>query len=323
MARARTIKPGYFTNDLLAECDPLARILFAGLWTVADRDGRMVCRPARIKAQVLPYDDCDIDELLWQLQRRRFVVIYEVDGVRYLQIEGFARHQNPHPREVSESIPEPTAESEVTESREKVLPSHVKALPSSGESGTSNALSPFPIPLSPLPSPVSLLPSALSVGSSDMRDAQSKRRTRSNDPLSWNVDDEWVGITDADRADWAEAFPAVDIDAKLKGLTLWLKANPKKAKKSRWRSWLLGRLREEQDKGGTRTAGATTERRGPSRAHIPEDAHPDDEHMWFMTNGWTPRLIPIYRTRDGRERWRNGDYIDEETSQEHADENDE
>jgi hypothetical protein len=156
-----------------------------------------------------------------------------------------------------------------------------------------------------------------------MRDAQSKRRTRSNDPLSWNVDDEWVGITDADRADWAEAFPAVDIDAKLKGLTLWLKANPKKAKKSRWRSWLLGRLREEQDKGGTRTANASTERRGPSRAHIPEDAHPDDEHMWFMTNGWTPRLIPIYRTRDGRERWRNGDFIDEETSQEHTDENDE
>jgi len=45
--------------------------------------------------------------------------------------------------------------------------------------------------------------------------------------------------------------------------------------------------------------------------------------MWFMTNGWTPRLIPIYRTADGRERWRNGDFIDEETSQEHTDENDE
>ena len=156
-----------------------------------------------------------------------------------------------------------------------------------------------------------------------MRSAQSKRRRKPDDPLSWNVDDEWVGITDADRADWAEAFPAVDIDAKLKGLTLWLKANPKKAKKSRWRSWLLGRLREEQDKGGTRTAGASTERRGPPTGHIPKDAHPDEHYKWYMTNGWTPRQIPIYRTVDGRERWLNGDFIDEETSQEHADENDE
>jgi uncharacterized protein YdaU (DUF1376 family) len=159
--------------------------------------------------------------------------------------------------------------------------------------------------------------------SSDMRSAQSKRRRKPDDPLSWNVDEGWVGITDADRADWAEAFPAVDIDAKLKGLTLWLKANPKKAKKSRWRAWLLGRLREEQDKGGSRTAGATTERRGPPTGHIPPDAHPDEHYKWYMTNGWTPRQIPIYRTRDGRERWLNGDYIDEETSQEHADENDE
>ena len=159
--------------------------------------------------------------------------------------------------------------------------------------------------------------------SSDMRSAQSKRRRKPDDPLSWNVDQGWVGITDADRADWAEAFPAVDIDAKLKGLTLWLKAWPKKAKKSRWRAWLLGRLREEQDKGGSRTAGATTERRGPPTGHIPPDAHPDEHYKWYMTNGWTPRQIPIYRTVDGRERWLNGDYIDEETSQEHADENDE
>lgn len=323
MARARTIKPGYFTNDLLAECDPLARILFAGLWTVADRDGRMVCRPARIKAQVLPYDDCDIDELLWQLQRRRFVVIYEVNGVRYLQIEGFARHQNPHPREVSESIPEPTAESEVMESREKVLPSHVKALPSSGESGTSNALSPFPIPLSPLPSPVSPLPSALFVGSSDMRVAQSKRRQRHVDPVSWNPTDGWVGITDEDHARWKELFPAVDTKYELVRLDQWLRDSPAKAKKTYWRRWLNKVLAAKQDKGGTPSAREAPARRGPPTGHIPPDAHPDEHYKWYMTNGWTPREIPIYRTRDGRERWLNGDFIDEETSQEHTDENDE
>jgi hypothetical protein len=67
MARTRLLKPGFFSNDQLAECAPLARLLFAGLWTLVDRDGRMECRHAKIKAQVLPYDECDIAGLLAQL----------------------------------------------------------------------------------------------------------------------------------------------------------------------------------------------------------------------------------------------------------------
>ena len=32
MARMRMVKPGFFTNDTLAELDPFARLLFIGLW---------------------------------------------------------------------------------------------------------------------------------------------------------------------------------------------------------------------------------------------------------------------------------------------------
>ena len=63
MARMRTIKPGFFTNDVLAEVEPLGRILFAGLWTVADRAGRLEERPKKLKAELLPYDDCDVESL--------------------------------------------------------------------------------------------------------------------------------------------------------------------------------------------------------------------------------------------------------------------
>ena len=52
--RARNLKPGFFKNDALAECDPLARILFEGLWCMADREGRLECHPKRIKAEILP-----------------------------------------------------------------------------------------------------------------------------------------------------------------------------------------------------------------------------------------------------------------------------
>lgn len=107
MPRARNIKPGFFKNDLLAECDPLARILFAGLWCEADREGRLENRPKRLKAEYLPYDECDIEALLSALEERRFIIRYVVDGVGYIAIPNFAKHQNPHVREAASLIPEP------------------------------------------------------------------------------------------------------------------------------------------------------------------------------------------------------------------------
>lgn len=107
MARARSLKPGFFTNDKLAECQPLARLLFAGLWTLADREGRLEDRAKKIKAEVLPYDDADADELLTALAGHGFIQRYEVNGEKYIQIVAFLKHQNPHVKEPASSIPPP------------------------------------------------------------------------------------------------------------------------------------------------------------------------------------------------------------------------
>lgn len=107
MSRARNIKPGFFKNDRLAECEPLARILFAALWCEADREGRLEDRPKRIKAECLPYDDCHVPELLDQLQRAGFIHRYEVAGERYIAVLNFAKHQNPHVKEAASTIPAP------------------------------------------------------------------------------------------------------------------------------------------------------------------------------------------------------------------------
>lgn len=107
MSRARNIKPGFFRNDRLAECDPLARILFAGLWCMADREGRLEDRPKRIKAECLPYDDCDADRLLEQLSDRGFITRYVIDGSAFIAINEFGKHQNPHVKEAASTIPAP------------------------------------------------------------------------------------------------------------------------------------------------------------------------------------------------------------------------
>jgi hypothetical protein len=107
MSRLRTIKPGFFLDEELAECSPLARLLFAGIWTIADREGRLEDRPRRIKVQTLPYDDCDVDELLGELERHGFVTRYEADGARYIAIPTWHKHQNPHVKEGPSTIPAP------------------------------------------------------------------------------------------------------------------------------------------------------------------------------------------------------------------------
>jgi len=107
VARSRNIKPGFFLNDKLAEVEPLGRLLFAGLWTVADREGRLEDRPKKIKACILPYDDCDIDELLNQLHNRNFIIRYEAYGNNYIAITNWKKHQNPHVKENASEIPAP------------------------------------------------------------------------------------------------------------------------------------------------------------------------------------------------------------------------
>ncbi|MBP1627170.1 MAG: hypothetical protein H6Q00_1645 [Holophagaceae bacterium] len=107
MARSRNIKPGFFENDLLAELDPLGRLLFIGMWTIADREGRMEDRPKKIKAQVLPYDECDVNSLLDGLATRGFILRYSIGKTWFIQVVNWKKHQQPHIKEGPSTIPAP------------------------------------------------------------------------------------------------------------------------------------------------------------------------------------------------------------------------
>lgn len=80
-----------------------------------------------------------------------------------------------------------------------------------------------------------------------------KRRKRSQHPdaVRWDADAGWTGITDADRQEWATAFPACVLATELAKATAWLRANPQRAHKSNWRRFLVSWLTRSQDKGGT------------------------------------------------------------------------
>lgn len=105
--RSRNIKPGFFQNEYLVELDPQTRLLFIGLWLMADREGRLEDRPKKVKMQVFPADPWDIDPMLDQLAGKRMIVRYEVDSARYIEIPSWSKHQNPHVNERASTIPAP------------------------------------------------------------------------------------------------------------------------------------------------------------------------------------------------------------------------
>ena len=99
MARARNIKPAFFQNEELAELTALERLAFIGMWTIADFKGCIELRPKRLKIQLLPYDNCNFEEIVTNLDKSGFISIYSVQGQRYLKIINFEKHQTPHKNE--------------------------------------------------------------------------------------------------------------------------------------------------------------------------------------------------------------------------------
>jgi hypothetical protein len=93
MARIRTIKPSFFKNEELADLPMTARLLFIGLWTQADCEGRLENRPKRLKAEIFPYDTVNIEELLSRLQSAGFIMKYEFGDLKLICIPNFSKHQ--------------------------------------------------------------------------------------------------------------------------------------------------------------------------------------------------------------------------------------
>jgi len=106
MARIRMIKPEFFDDPDMADLSMAARLLFIGLWTEADKEGRIVDDPRRLKARIFPYDDVDVDALAAELHGKDVIRRYlagEKHG--FIWIRTFKKHQRPHPKEPASVIP--------------------------------------------------------------------------------------------------------------------------------------------------------------------------------------------------------------------------
>lgn len=119
MARIRTIKPDFWTDEKLTECSVSARLLFIGLLNFADDSGNLNRSAKKIKMQVFPADSFDCEPLICELIAQGVLTEYSVSGEKFLQIKGFIKHQVIN-RPTKSNIPPP----ETTQIREQSNTTH-------------------------------------------------------------------------------------------------------------------------------------------------------------------------------------------------------
>ncbi len=72
---------------------------------LADREGRLEDRPKRIKMELFPCDDVDIEAGLQELCSLGVLERYEYQGVKVILITKFSEHQSPHHSEKRSELP--------------------------------------------------------------------------------------------------------------------------------------------------------------------------------------------------------------------------
>lgn len=234
--RARNIKPGFFKNEELAECDPLARILFSGLWCMADRSGRMEYRPKRIKAELLPYDNCNVEKLLKQLLDKNFIMVYEVEGKKYLLIPKFTEHQHCNVKEQESTIPAPCLHSACTEQKRP----HTE----------------YPILNTeyPILNKTSFCPEPETDTGHDGKNHEPKSPIFISLPT--NKNGEMFEVAQPYVDELKALFPAVDVEQQLRSMWAWFDSNPVKRKtKSGMKRFITGWLSRDQNRGGANIRG--------------------------------------------------------------------
>lgn len=110
------------------------------------------------------------------------------------------------------------------------------------------------------------------------------------DRIQWNQPTGWSGITDDDKKQWQDAYPACNVEQKLKALGVWVRDNWPKSRKKNWARFISNNLSRSQERGGDHTANWTN--KTPSRAiQTFSTGITDDGRAPFW---WRKYLVKLY-----------------------------
>lgn len=103
MARKRFLTPDIWSDAAFRKLPRNERLLFIGMITLGDDEGRLQASPAYLRGQIFPDDrdltDDDVKQMRDRIVRRnRNVRLYKVARIHYLLFKNWSRYQAPsHP----------------------------------------------------------------------------------------------------------------------------------------------------------------------------------------------------------------------------------
>jgi hypothetical protein len=222
MGRIRTVKPEFFIHEGLQEMQleskmPLM-LVFLGLLTQADREGRFRWQPKILKLAILPFIPFDMETALDRLVASGHLRKYQVEGKVYGDIPTFADHQNVNSHEKGSLFPE-------YEDAYACMCVNVHAnVEGKGKEGNGKRKG-------KAPSESELTPEFLRI------------------PLNQG---EYI-VRESEIREWETLYPALDVRQEIREILAWNRSNPTKRKTKQGVAEHIRRwLSKAQDMGGSR-----------------------------------------------------------------------
>lgn len=254
MARARNIKPSFFQNEHLAETSPHARLLFIGLWCIADREGRLEDRPKRIKANLFPYEEVDTDALLNELasSRGKFILRYKTPDNCYIQVVNFCKHQHPHIKEGLSTIPAPDLSDTSTIPAPDIIKTDYDNKETTKEDMINTILAPDKNHTSPSDSLLPITDSPLLIAENGKKKTTTEKQQNIHKTETF---EEYIETT------LKPLFPNLDLKLQLEKFNTYWSENSKKLKnpKTAFRNWCEREIKYQENHNNGKKPTATTD----------------------------------------------------------------
>lgn len=109
MARKRMVDPNIWQSEDFSKLSTLAKLVFIGLFSLADDEGRGRANPTYLKSSLFPYNEdlrsTDIEKTLLEISSNMSVIFYSCNGSNYYELlswDVFQKIDRPTPSQIPE-----------------------------------------------------------------------------------------------------------------------------------------------------------------------------------------------------------------------------
>lgn len=114
MARKRMIDPGIWSSEDFSKLSSFSKLIFIGLFSLADDEGRGKANPSYLKSMLFPYEEgirsADIKKTLQEIASTMSVIFYTHDEKEYYALKSWGKFQTIN-RPSPSDVPDPPSDS--------------------------------------------------------------------------------------------------------------------------------------------------------------------------------------------------------------------